>query len=68
MLVGTKHLKQPPAAEMDREQVIRAVLEEIRPNLKRDGGDCQLVAIDGTQNHGQADRGLCALQAISCNA
>lgn len=49
MLVGTKHLKQPPATEMDRQQVIRAVLEEIRPNLKRDGGDCQLVAIDGTK-------------------
>lgn len=49
MLVGTEHLKQPPAAEIDREQVIRAVLEEIRPNLKRDGGDCQLVAIDGTK-------------------
>lgn len=42
-------LKQTPATEVDREQVIRAVLEEIRPNLKRDGGDCQLVAIDGTR-------------------
>lgn len=49
MLVGTEHLKQPPAAEMGREQVIRALIEEIRPNLKRDGGDCQLVAIDGTK-------------------
>lgn len=49
MLVGTKHLKQPPAAEIDREQVIRAVLKEVRPNLKLDGGDCQLVAIDGTK-------------------
>lgn len=49
MLAETKHPKQLPAAEGDREQVIRAVLEEIRPNLKRDGGDCQLVAIDGTK-------------------
>lgn len=49
MLAETKHPKQLPAAEVDREQVIRAVLEEIRPNLKRDGGDCQLVAIDGTK-------------------
>lgn len=49
MLAGTKDPKQPPAAEVDREQVIRAVLEEIRPSLKRDGGDCQLVAIDGTK-------------------
>lgn len=49
MLAESKHLKQSSAAEMDREQVICAVLEEIRPNLKRDGGDCQLVAIDGTK-------------------
>lgn len=49
MLAKSKHLKQLPATEADREQVIRAVIEEIRPNLKRDGGDCQLVAIDGTK-------------------
>lgn len=49
MLVGSEHLKQRPAAAMDRERVIRALIEEIRPNLKRDGGDCQLVAIDGTR-------------------
>lgn len=49
MLAESKHLKQTPATEVDREQVIRAVIEEIRPNLKRDGGDCQLVAIDGTK-------------------
>lgn len=49
MLAEFKHLKQTPATEVDREQVIRAVIEEIRPNLKRDGGDCQLVAIDGTK-------------------
>ncbi|MFB6462829.1 NifU family protein [Bradyrhizobium tunisiense] len=49
MLAESKQLKQTTAAEMDREQVICAVLEEVRPNLKRDGGDCQLVAIDGTK-------------------
>lgn len=49
MLAETKHPKHLPAAEVDREQVIRGVIEEIRPNLKRDGGDCQLVAIDGTK-------------------
>lgn len=49
MLVGSEHPKQLPAAEVDRERVIRAVLEEIRLHLKRDGGDCQLVAIDGTR-------------------
>ncbi|MHC4049379.1 NifU family protein [Bradyrhizobium sp. 25ACV] len=49
MLAESKQLKQTTAAEMDREQVICALLEEVRPNLKRDGGDCQLVAIDGTK-------------------
>ena len=33
----------------DREQVIRAVIDEVRPNLQRDGGDCQLVEIDGNK-------------------
>lgn len=49
MLAETKHPKQLPTAGMDREQVIRAVIEEIRPHLKRDGGDCQLASIDGTK-------------------
>lgn len=49
MLAETRHPNQLPAAEVDRELVIRGVIEEIRPNLKRDGGDCQLVAIEGTK-------------------
>ncbi|MDB5654461.1 MAG: putative NifU protein [Tardiphaga sp.] len=40
----------PAAPEMtDRERTIRAVIEEIRPNLQRDGGDCQLIEIDGSK-------------------
>ena len=49
MLVETGDLKQRPAVEQDREQVIRAVIDEVRPNLQRDGGDCQLVEIDGNK-------------------
>ena len=50
MLVESEHLKQAPAAEPSgREQIIRAVLDEIRPNLKRDGGDCELLEIDGNK-------------------
>lgn len=30
-----------------RLDVINQVLEEIRPTLQRDGGDCQLVKVDG---------------------
>ncbi|TQF29613.1 NifU family protein [Bradyrhizobium sp. UNPA324] len=50
MLVESEHLKQSPAAEpCGREQIVRAVLDEIRPNLKRDGGDCELLEIDGNK-------------------
>jgi len=49
MLVETGDLKQRPAVEQDRERIIRAVIDEIRPNLQRDGGDCQLVEIDGNK-------------------
>ncbi|WOH64100.1 NifU family protein [Bradyrhizobium sp. BWA-3-5] len=49
MLVEPKQRKQRPETETDREQIIQAVIEEIRPNLQRDGGDCQLVKIDGNK-------------------
>lgn len=50
MLVESEHLKQSPAAEpSDRERIVRAVLDEVRPNLKRDGGDCELIEIDGNK-------------------
>jgi Fe-S cluster biogenesis protein NfuA len=49
MLVETEHSKQLPNAETDRAGIIKAVIEEIRPNLQRDGGDCQLIEIDGNK-------------------
>ena len=49
MLVETEHSKQLPNAETDRAEIIKAVIEEIRPNLQRDGGDCQLIEIDGNK-------------------
>lgn len=50
MLVESEHHNQLPAAEPnERERVVRAVLDEIRPNLKRDGGDCELLEIDGNK-------------------
>ncbi|WP_027555684.1 NifU family protein [Bradyrhizobium sp. Cp5.3] len=33
----------------EREGIVRAVLDEVRPNLKRDGGDCELIEIDGNK-------------------
>ncbi len=49
MLAETEELKAPAPAETDREAIIRAVIEEVRPNLQRDGGDCQLVGIEGNK-------------------
>jgi Fe-S cluster biogenesis protein NfuA len=50
MLVETEQLKQLPAVEpTDRERIVQAVLDEVRPNLKRDGGDCELIGIDGNK-------------------
>jgi Fe-S cluster biogenesis protein NfuA len=50
MLVESEQLKQAPVVEpSERERIIRAVLDEVRPNLKRDGGDCELIEIDGNK-------------------
>lgn len=50
MLVETEETKQPEATQDEqRIQVIKAVIEEIRPNLKRDGGDCELVEVVGNK-------------------
>ena len=50
MLVEAEHQNPLPAAEPnERERVVRAVLDEIRTNLKRDGGDCELLEIDGNK-------------------
>lgn len=49
MLVETETVKQLPSADDKRTETIKAVIEEIRPNLQRDGGDCQLIEIDGNK-------------------
>ncbi|WP_369726376.1 NifU family protein [Bradyrhizobium sp. LLZ17] len=33
----------------DRDRIVRAVLDESRPSLRRDRGHCDLVAIDGNK-------------------
>ncbi len=37
------------ASVSEREQIIRAVIDDIRPNLRRDGGDCELLEISGNK-------------------
>jgi Fe-S cluster biogenesis protein NfuA len=49
MLVESEQVTPAPAEMTERERVIRAVIEEVRPNLQRDGGDCQLIEIDGNK-------------------
>jgi Fe-S cluster biogenesis protein NfuA len=49
MLLETECLKPSPALDTERARIIRAVIEEIRPNLQRDGGDCELIEIDGNR-------------------
>lgn len=49
MLVETDLPRQEHTADDARARIIRGVIEEIRPNLKRDGGDCELVGIEGNK-------------------
>ncbi len=49
MLAETENAKQPTTEEPERVQIIRAVIEEIRPNLQRDGGDCVFLGTEGNK-------------------
>jgi len=49
MLVESQEVAEAPSQATERERTILAVIEEIRPNLKRDGGDCELIEVDGNK-------------------
>ena len=49
MLVETEQLQPAEARGAERLAIIKAVIEEVRPALKRDGGDCELIEIDGNK-------------------
>jgi Fe-S cluster biogenesis protein NfuA len=49
MLVESEIARQLPSVDDERTAIIKAVIEEVRPNLQRDGGDCQLIEIDGNR-------------------
>jgi Fe-S cluster biogenesis protein NfuA len=49
MLVESHDVTEAPVQMSERERIVRAVIEEVRPNLKRDGGDCELIEIDGNK-------------------
>ena len=46
-LQSSGDVAEAAAPEMERLRTIERVIEEIRPNLQRDGGDCTLVKVDG---------------------
>jgi Fe-S cluster biogenesis protein NfuA len=49
MLTESEVAELATPAEDERVRVIKAAIEEIRPNLRRDGGDCELVEVDGNR-------------------
>jgi Fe-S cluster biogenesis protein NfuA len=49
MLADSENAKQPATEEPERVRIIREVIDEIRPNLQRDGGDCTLVGVEGNK-------------------
>jgi Fe-S cluster biogenesis protein NfuA len=49
MLVESEQLTHASPSRPDQEQIIRSAIEEIRPDLQRHGGDCELVEIDGSK-------------------
>jgi len=49
MLVQSEQTVEAAAPEDERLRIIRAVIDDIRPNLRRDGGDCELIGIEGNK-------------------
>ncbi len=49
MLAESEQASNTGAADAKRLQLIKDVIEEIRPNLRRDGGDCELVEVSGNK-------------------
>ena len=49
MLAQSEQAGDTTTADEKRVQVIKDVIEEIRPNLRRDGGDCELVEVSGNK-------------------
>jgi len=49
MLAEAEQITQTQTREARRIEVINEVIEEVRPNLRRDGGDCVFVGIEGNK-------------------
>jgi Fe-S cluster biogenesis protein NfuA len=49
MTGDTQQLTQTVSGQDAKIAIIKEVIDEIRPNLIRDGGDCQFVSMDGNK-------------------
>jgi Fe-S cluster biogenesis protein NfuA len=49
MAIEPEQLKPVSAKDAERLAAIKTAIDEIRPNLQRDGGDCELVEVDGNK-------------------
>jgi Fe-S cluster biogenesis protein NfuA len=49
MQVESAQLTAVATPEDKRLEMIKSVIEEVRPNLRRDGGDCELVSVEGSK-------------------
>jgi Fe-S cluster biogenesis protein NfuA len=49
MAIEPEQSKPAPAKDAERLAAIKAALDEVRPNLQRDGGDCELVEVQGNK-------------------
>lgn len=49
MLIETEQFRRTQTPEAERIRLIQEVIEDVRPNLRRDGGDCELVEVDGNR-------------------
>jgi Fe-S cluster biogenesis protein NfuA len=49
MFVESQPVCQPETVQDARLKLIEEVIAEIRPNLKRDGGDCELLSVEGNK-------------------
>ncbi len=47
IVAETPVAETPDTVEARREKLVREAIDEIRPALKRDGGDCELLSIEG---------------------
>lgn len=47
MLIEKNMLETASSAEEKRYRLIEQAIEELRPRLKADGGDCELVSVEG---------------------